>query len=131
MLTLTERISAAQLGDIEIVKFVVKQRGVMINAKSETDWTPVHVAAAEGHVHILEYFYSMGADLYSGDISKMTPLHIAVKYGHLEVVHFLLKLNADPNLKDSMNKTCLMMCESPIIRQLLIDNGAIETKRRW
>ena len=58
--------------------------------------TPLHVAAAHGHVEVAKVLIRYGAD---ADMSEWDnhdkPLHLACRNGHLEMVGFLCDLGAD------------------------------------
>ena len=121
---------AVQLGNEKCCTFLMAQSGVNINALSETNWTPVHVAASEGRLNIIDIMYKMRADVFSGDKFGMTPLHIAAKYGHLNVVKFLLSVLADPNKLTKQGQTVLDLAATKEIADYLRANGARESRKR-
>ena len=45
-----------------------------MNAKSRSGWTPLHLAAANGHKEIVELLISKGADLNAKAVTGDTPL---------------------------------------------------------
>ena len=54
--------------------------------------SPLHVAAEKGHLQVVEYLASNGADVNLPDgYHKHTPIMIASFGGHLDVVKFLLQ----------------------------------------
>ena len=53
--------------------------------------TPLYAAAYFGHVHILEYFISKGADVNKEDDEGMSPLHRAAFRGDMEVMEYLIE----------------------------------------
>ena len=54
---------------------------------------PVHLAAQAGHVSVIEYLCSKGADphtlVMTGKFKGMTPTHIAVGHGHIGILEYL------------------------------------------
>ena len=52
---------------------------------------PVHYAASKGHVDLLVFLSSKGADLDVEDAAGRTPLHFAAAFGHKETIKFLIE----------------------------------------
>jgi len=62
--------------------------------------TPLHLAAQEGHLSVVEYLFNQNTDINSKDKNDYTPLHLAAQEGHLSVVEYLINKKADVNAKD-------------------------------
>lgn len=73
-----------------------KQLGADVNATDNNEWTPLHLAAQNGHVEAV-YFLGeeLGADVNAKDRNERTPLHLAAKYGHRETVTLLQDLGTE------------------------------------
>ena len=54
--------------------------------------TLLHVAAAGGHVKIIEMLIDAQADIAAKDIENRTPLHLAARNGRLEAVRCLMQI---------------------------------------
>ena len=68
------------------------------------DWTPLHWAAENGHLTVVEYLVNLKADINAkarGEMNSGAPLHFASKIGHLCVVEYLINQKADINIKDN------------------------------
>ncbi|CAI0647003.1 unnamed protein product [Colletotrichum noveboracense] len=70
-------------------------------------WTPLHWAAANGHVEVAAALAEAGAYLNAKDSEGWTPLFWAAFGGHAPVVKILLKLGADPTIKSNRDLTAL------------------------
>ena len=67
--------------------------------------TPLHEAAAGGHLQTVATLIEEGADVNARDESGKTPLHHAAANGHGQTVATLLDLAADPALVDTQGRT--------------------------
>lgn len=86
---------------------VLLRAGISRDARTKVDRTPLHVAAQDGHVDIVELLLQHAADIDAKDMLKMTPLHWATEKGHASVVDTLLKSGANVNLEDKFDRTPL------------------------
>jgi ankyrin repeat protein len=89
---------AAERGDLEMLKClllsVINMDAYMLNLKGEDDTTPLMVAAANGHRHVVEFLTYRGADVGAVQGCGSTALHLASMYGRVEVVDFLARQRA-------------------------------------
>jgi ankyrin repeat protein len=81
--------SAAASGDLDEVKRLVLDCGVDPKIKDILGRTPLHHAASNGHLNVVEFLLEHGADPNIGDKNGNTPLHYAASGGHLDVVKLL------------------------------------------
>ena len=85
-------LEAARDGNIEAVKQHIAA-GTDVNAKDEDGYTPLHVAAWEGHKEIAELLIAKGADvnaiIVSGRKQGKTPLDVAIEFKHTETADLL------------------------------------------
>ena len=119
--------TATMLGNLENVKWLVK-KGVPADSVDQNRDTPVHIAAAYGHLNIVKYLIKeQNIPVYIKGDNDRTPLHYAAAYGHDEIISYLLSKGADVNAINSVG-------ESPLINashwgllstvKLLLSNGA-------
>ncbi|KAJ4762107.1 Ankyrin repeat-containing protein [Rhynchospora pubera] len=65
----------------------------------------LHMAAANGHLAIVDYLIQNGADVNATNLEKNTPLHWACLNGHLEVIKSLIMSGASVSALNSHEKT--------------------------
>ncbi|XP_015374320.1 PREDICTED: integrin-linked protein kinase-like [Diuraphis noxia] len=99
-----------------------------MNHGDDHGFSPLHWAAKEGHLKIVEMLVQRGARINSTNRGDDTPLHLAAAHGHHEIVHLLLKNRADINFTNEHGNTplhyaCFWGYEA--IAEELIENGAL------
>lgn len=80
---------AAQQGDLAKIKELLEKNPDLLEARSESEKTPLHYAAQGGHKEIVELLLAKGADVNAKNSAMETPLHYAAALGHKEVVDLL------------------------------------------
>ncbi|RXG69859.1 Ankyrin-3 [Armadillidium vulgare] len=99
------------------------ENGAHVNALTSNGLSPVHLAAANGHVQVIELLLKYKSTISS----KISPLQLGVKNNHVEVVKFLIKNGSLINCKDSDGLSPLHIsvqnCNVELIN-LMIENGA-------
>lgn len=98
---------ASLKGHLTSVKFLVEQHA---NTKALTSFgaMPIHLAAYEGRIDVLQYFIKQaGLDKDIADEKGQTPLHCAALAGKTEAVTYLLKLGADHKAQTKSGRTPL------------------------
>ena len=90
-------VDAARAGDLEVVKRYLAA-GADVNFRNQLGFTPLHVAAQEGHNRIAELLIAKGANLNTtGRLIGTTPLDSAALLGHKGMVELLIHSGADVN----------------------------------
>lgn len=79
-----EELQARLAGEPDLKSFLSVHGGVLLLT-----------AAEHGHVNIVEYLCSEGADKDACTMDGKTALFSAAQYGHLDVVKYLIKIEAD------------------------------------
>ncbi|MES2940851.1 MAG: ankyrin repeat domain-containing protein [Pseudomonadota bacterium] len=90
-------------GETEMAKRLVA-RGADVN---KTGWTPLHYAATNGHVAIMELLLENHAYIDAESPNGTTPLMMAAHYGSLAAVKLLLDAGADPRPKNQLGLTAI------------------------
>jgi ankyrin repeat protein len=99
---------AAQKGDLEPLKTMIKQNPSLVLSKNENDMTLLHGAATLGLKNMAELLIAKGADVNAKtDPGAWTPLHWAAGNGHVDVVKVMLAGKAKVDAKNSFGSTPL------------------------
>jgi uncharacterized protein len=79
-------------------------RGADVN---KTGWTPLHYAATNGSVAIIQMLLDESAYIDAASPNGTTPLMMAAMYGTPDAVKLLLDAGADPTLKNQLGMTAM------------------------
>ncbi len=102
---------AAEHGDLEKVKALLRENPDLVFGKTTNGATPLHSAAANGHKDVVEFLLANKADIDAVTNDGSTALHFAAANGHKDVVDFLLANKADIDAKDNHGKTPMQIAE--------------------
>ena len=90
-------------GQLKFARMLLKHNAE-VNARSDSDSTPLHHAASGGHLELarllLKHNAEINAETNVGSPNGSTPLQQAASEGHLELVRMLLGHNANSQCKD-------------------------------
>ena len=102
------------------------EQGAPLDARDSKKWTPLHTAAAEGQVEILELLLPQSGDSMADLLSQsgqeehgFTLLGVAAENGRLSVVKRLLQEQPDQCTIDNSLLAAADMCESEVVEELL------------
>jgi uncharacterized protein len=90
-------------GDLALAKKLI-DRGADVN---KTGWAPLHYAATNGHLEIMELLFANNAYIDADSPNGTTPLMMAAQYGSTAAVKRLLEEGADPALKNQLGLTAI------------------------
>ena len=90
-LRLTPLHTAAFWGDLAIVKYLVEEEGVEVNARDSENATPLHRACQNDQLRVVEYFIRhRGCDIETQDKDGWRALHWASVNGSTATTQWLL-----------------------------------------
>jgi len=79
---------------VEIVRLLL-ERGASVNARTKSNWTAAHLAAAEGDLEVVQALWEFGADWRAVNAAGHTPAETARHNGHPEVAEYVLRRLAE------------------------------------
>jgi ankyrin repeat protein len=120
---------AAQICNLSLVQFLVKELGADVNKARHDGATPLCIAAHQGYLGVVRLLVAeLGADVNQAVHDGTTPLHIAAQKGYLATVRCLVKeLGADVNKARQDGATPLMIaanCKHEDVVTFLVKYGA-------
>ena len=83
--------------------------------------TPLHIAAANGYLSVLEFLLDHHCSTEVCDVDLWQPLHAAACWGHLEAVEILSQNGADISAVTRSGETPFDITEDPEIKERLVE----------
>ncbi|XP_043280927.1 protein phosphatase 1 regulatory subunit 16A isoform X2 [Venturia canescens] len=99
----------------------IATRGGDLEYKDHQGATPLHIAAANGYLRVVEYLLDQHVATDVEDNDRWQPVHAAACWGHLEVLELLVQNGADLNAKNKHDETPADICEDPEIRDRIVE----------
>ena len=88
-------IAAVERGDLPKIRSLARRYPRAVNARGFGQRTPLHYAAALGHLAVAEELISRGGRINVREAAGYTPLHWAAGYGRRKLARMLLARGAD------------------------------------
>ncbi len=84
-------------GSTEIVNMLIAKNIPIKNDANSFGWTPLHFAASNGHLAMIELLVKNGADLNKRTLSGKSVYNVAEDANHNEVLQLIKKLGGNPS----------------------------------
>lgn len=92
--------------------------------------TPLHVAAANGYLTVIEFLLDNHASVDVCDIDQWQPIHAAACWGHPDALELLVQAGADLNAKTKNGETPYDISEDLEVKERIMQlKYEMETKR--
>ncbi|KAJ1322975.1 ankyrin repeat domain-containing protein 50 [Microdochium nivale] len=117
----------AKTGDDYFARLLLRKHHVEIDARDGQGATPLILAAASGHIDIVQMLLQCGADMEARDATGRTPLIGAAIQGHFGTVRALLEVGADSEAVDSWERMaldCAATTPHKKVRKMLLEHNA-------
>eukprot|EP00126_Sphaerothecum_destruens_P003534 Sdes_comp17289_c0_seq1m6485 len=92
-----EFFAAVEENDLEHLLELFTNDRTLVNCHDSDLYTPLHRAAYGGHLEILVFLISHGADLHAVSHDGWSAAHSAIRWNHSEAAIILFKCGADVN----------------------------------
>jgi ankyrin repeat protein len=100
---------AAEVGDAGAVRELIAAQPDLIAQPDARGLTPLHVAAAYGHLEVCAALIDAGAEVNVADEDGETPLHSAIRRNQRAVARFLLEHGAATEARNARGRTPLLL----------------------
>ena len=117
---------AAKLGEIETVKFLIRNKN-RLSVRDSQGHTALHIAAKHGHWNVVSNLIANGAEIDEKDLKKKTALHHAAEFGRDECLWLLVQFGWEVNVVDLYGKTPYQYAKEnkhDACVQILVNSGA-------
>lgn len=113
-------------GHMDVVHVLVSSAKAAVNLPNCMLSTPLHAAASNGHLKVMEYLLTKHVDVNAKDVVHSTPLIMAACGGYVKAVECLLHRGADPSVVNMEGFTVMHVAalhgHSQVVK-VLLDHG--------
>ncbi|XP_050725807.1 protein phosphatase 1 regulatory subunit 16A-like isoform X2 [Eriocheir sinensis] len=108
----------------------MKSKGQSLMFRDHQGATPLHIAAANGYVRVVEYLLGQNVPTEARDHDDWSPLHAAACWGHPDVLEMLVQNGANLHARTKNQETPYDICEDAELRDRIMQLiNELETKR--
>lgn len=97
---------ACSRGHLRVAEWLVKKGADINHALPVSRRRPIHHAAENGHLELVQFLHCQGADFDSGEVKGVSPLWLASRKGHTHIVGFLREHNVSPTARTIDTSNC-------------------------
>jgi ankyrin repeat protein len=103
------------------------EHGANVNAKDVDHWTPLHLAAENGHFELCRTLLENNADLNAQTSDGETPLHRTSVKGRVDIARLLLDRGANPRARGKVLKDGTSDVWPESLETILVDGAVISS----
>ena len=118
-----------QTPDINLIRVIVENGLVDVNAKDKYGQSPLRFAVGRDNIALAELLISAGADVNAKSNIGTSPLHYAADRNNVILAKYLISAGADVNAKDKWGSSPLFWAAyrgNKEMQALLKKHGAVE-----
>ncbi|KAJ7373498.1 hypothetical protein OS493_011095 [Desmophyllum pertusum] len=123
---ITPLMLAARFNEVDVVEFLITERGALLEMQDADYFTALHHAAMGGKTENILRLIELGANVSKENYNQISAIHLAAERGHTEAVRLLLEHGADVKKVNYCGATPLMLAATKGHLQtihLLLKNG--------
>ncbi len=105
--TLIAYFTAAYSGDLATLSMLIEPSSDIINSKTLSGDSALHVAVSQGQLATIEYLIEKGIEINYANSAGYTALHLAVNESKLDIIRYLIKKGIEANCKNNFGDTAL------------------------
>ncbi|KAL1492190.1 hypothetical protein ABEB36_012673 [Hypothenemus hampei] len=106
------------------------QRGENLEQYDIQGATPLHIAAANGYISVVEFLLDHGVRTDVKDKDDWQPSHAAACWGHIDVLELLAQSGANLNARNKNDETPADICEDPEIKARILELRTEQESKR-
>ncbi|XP_050306434.1 protein phosphatase 1 regulatory inhibitor subunit 16B [Anthonomus grandis grandis] len=106
------------------------QRGDNLEQYDAQGATPLHIAAANGYLSVVDFLLDNGVRTDVKDKDDWQPSHAAACWGHIDVLEILAQAGANLNARNKNDETPADICEDPDIKERIIELQTEQESKR-
>ncbi len=96
-------INAAGSGNMDIVSYLIEDKGFDVNFKDNNEYSPFNAAAGSGNVELIKYMIGKGADIHTATSIGTYPIVNAIYSDSLAAVEYLFELGCEYDVPNQWN----------------------------
>ena len=125
-----KKFDALKNGDLNTVIEILNQDPESLNGCDDSGDMPLHIAAANGHIHIVEELLRRKARLEARNLFDATPFFIALDNGHFEIAEKLLEAGAKAVYDNGQTKLYQAAMNGRVIAEKILEMRAANPNKK-
>lgn len=103
---------AAEHGEVEDAEKLLRDNPSLVNIKDEDEYTPLHRAAYNNHLDMIQLLLTNGADINACTLDGWQAFHSACRWDNVDAAKLLIKQGTDVQAVTNGKNTALHLAAS-------------------